>query len=289
MRKNQKHHYLPIFYLSRWTSAADHKLQCFQRINGRIVTSRLAPKHTAYERGLNSLSHTSDPAIRDMLEEKFFSGVIDSQAAPAIKIVADGKGVGLMAEHAVRIAMFMLSIRARHPEAMRSIREVGTQLLTNELNRDPAEYDAIRAETDPSTLLAYMRDVQPFQLENFAMMRLPTLVTNERLVMRAGEMLWRVIDCSKARVDLLLGDRPCLIEGNWYADGPCVIVFPISPTVLLVLGTDRKLLDRATRGRPTELVKRVNKYLVQQSWKRVFAIDTLHLPLIEKYLDRGRT
>jgi hypothetical protein len=281
----KNHHYVPVFYLERWTSAINHRVVQHRRVyDGRVVTSRRAPDGTACQRGLNSLvGGTAEN--REIIETAFMSSAIDNSAAPAIQQLLETKGIGLKADTVAPLIYFLLSLRVRHPEAVKTIRTEGARILLDELARDPSAYDALRSESDPPDLVTFMRDMLPLQFENFGILRLPMLMTDERLVKRMASMHWRVVDCTKASVDLLTSDRPCYLEGNLLDENrPTLIAFPASPRLLLLLSTHRELNYKASRGNVTSVVKRFNKLMVQSAFRYVYATGAHHLPLIEKWL-----
>src|ERR1700730_3929286 len=55
MSEPRDHHYVPVFYLSRWADA-DGTLSVYAREGGRIVVSRRNPRSTGFERELYSLA-----------------------------------------------------------------------------------------------------------------------------------------------------------------------------------------------------------------------------------------
>jgi hypothetical protein len=145
--KERKHHYIPIFYLSRWASPSDHRLAYFKRERGKLIADRISPKNTGYERGLNSLAATQEVTKREVLEDKIFSGVIDSHAAPAIAKLVERKGRGIDATTGLHIVHFLLSLRVRHPDSIAFFRGKGTQIFMDELAKDPEEYDRLKGSS----------------------------------------------------------------------------------------------------------------------------------------------
>jgi hypothetical protein len=282
MSEPNKHHFLPIFYLSRWASEKDRLLTYFQRHMGKVVESRISTKNTGYEYHLYALN-TKKPENRQLIEKEFMSRVIDDRAAPALAFLIERKGRDLTTEHALPIIHFLLSIRARHPEAIKLVRESGHDLLQKELRRDADQWQAIKGETDPDRFEDYFREKYPERYANFGILRLPELIVCEELSKRLGIMRWRVVDVSTAKLDLLTCDRPFYISGN-LRHGDFLSVFPADPRTLLVIASDERFVDQATRGSLLETVKRVNKQLVIEANQRVYTTGSHHAPLVEKHL-----
>jgi len=71
------HHYLAIFYLSRW-AGEDEKMCRFSRSFGeKVVQKRVSPKGTAFEEHLYSMRAPEGPPIPDM--EQDFMSQLDSE------------------------------------------------------------------------------------------------------------------------------------------------------------------------------------------------------------------
>ena len=282
MSEPNKHHFLPIFYLSRWVGEEDSLVTYYQRYAGKIVESRISPKHTGYERHLYALN-TKKLENRQLIEKEFMSRVIDDRAAPALAALIQGRGRNLTTEHALPIIHFLLSLRARHPEAIKLVREAGREELLAELRRDADEWQRIKSESDPETYEDFFRLQYPERYENFGILRLPGLIVSEELSLQLGSMRWRILDVSTAKLDLLTCDRPFYISGN-LKQGDFLSVFPADPETLLVIASDDKFADHITRGGILETVKRVNKQLAIAANQRVYATGSHHTPLVVKYL-----
>ena len=69
-KEGDKHHYIPKFYLERWT-AKDGRLCEFSRPHKSVVATRKHTDATGYLRGLNTFG-ALPPAIADFLEHRFF-------------------------------------------------------------------------------------------------------------------------------------------------------------------------------------------------------------------------
>lgn len=82
------HHYLPIFYLSRWVGA-DGKVCRFSRPYGeKVVTKRVAPKGTAFEEYLYSARMPDGPP--NLAMGKGFRARMVSEAADALALLEQG-------------------------------------------------------------------------------------------------------------------------------------------------------------------------------------------------------
>ena len=76
--KGQKHHYVPVFYLSQWAGPDGRLCEFCRRYRG-IEARPTFPDGTGYLRGLNTFSRLP-PRLADFLENSFFQKV-DNDAA----------------------------------------------------------------------------------------------------------------------------------------------------------------------------------------------------------------
>src|SRR5262245_57659585 len=88
MNEPVNHHYIPIFYLSRWVGE-DGRLCRFSRPNGNVVRAkRVVPKGTGFEPEL----YTSKglPPEKAQAMEKHFMAKLDNMAADALALLEAG-------------------------------------------------------------------------------------------------------------------------------------------------------------------------------------------------------
>lgn len=82
------HHYLAVFYLSRW-AGEDGKICRFSRPYGdKVVSKRVPPQGTAFEKHLYSMHASDGPPKADM--ESGFMSHLDSEAADALELLEKG-------------------------------------------------------------------------------------------------------------------------------------------------------------------------------------------------------
>jgi uncharacterized protein DUF4238 len=274
-------HYVPQFLLSRWCDRRG-KLTVYARRQGRVVTSELSPRSTAFEPDLYSYEGVS-AENRHAIEANFMTPHIDTPAASIVQKIVDGGLTGLTTDERSHFTRFVLSLRARHPDAVAMARTEGGLQLTASLARDPEEYLAARAPSSPPTFPEWTEKHAPGLIENFGMSVLTGVITDDKTGERVFRMPWWTYDVRDASTDLLISDRPCLLEGN-ALEGECVIVFPLSPTVVFFISNDERRTRALRATGPTPLVETINRASIGYAARRVYGTGKHHLPLFEKYL-----
>jgi hypothetical protein len=124
------------------------------------------------------------------------------------------------------LTRYALSLIGRHPDAVSHAKKLGREMATAALLRDAKEYEAVRQQSSPSTLIEWVdKHVAPL-IPNFGLHNLPSVIADLNLVERVFRMSWWVHDVRHASTDLLLSDRACILEGN-ARDGECTIALPV--------------------------------------------------------------
>jgi hypothetical protein len=285
MTDNQDHHYVPQFLLRGWCN--EHgKLTVYSRRQGRVVTSERTPRATAFETNLYAYDEVPSEK-RHAIENEFMTRKIDTPAACIVEKILSGGFTTLTIDERSDFTRFVLSLRARHPDAVAAARVHGSEALVAALARDPEEYMAIKEESSPKSLTEWVCQKAPSLIPNFGISVVPAVIVDPKTGERVFKMPWWTHDVRGANTDLLLSDRPCILEGN-ALEGDCVIVLPLSPTMLFFI-SNRPAQVQFLRAMPmTDLVKMINKASVTYAADRVYGAGKHHLPLVEKYL-RGRS
>ena len=279
MSDKQDHHYIPQFLLRGWCNQSG-RLTVYSRQQKRIATSTLNPRSTAFEPNLYTYEQVP-PEKRNAIENDFM-GRIDAAAALIVQKMLNGGLPNLAVEERSDFTRFLLSLRARHPDAVALMKVKGQEGLIAALERDPEEYEAARGRSSAATLAEWTRQNAPSLIQNFGVSLVPGVIIDDRTGAHVFNMPWWTHDLRDANTDLLLSDRPCLLEGDAIA-GQCVIALPLSP-VTLFLACNRRPQMQVLRSMPvTRLVKTINRASVGYAASRIYSTGAHHLPLIKKY------
>ena len=138
MTQSQRHHYIPIFYLSKWAGSAGY-VTCCQWVRGELVSLQLNPTLTGVQRHLYRLDHVP-PDVR-LAFEKFVTADVDSRASAVLrKITTDGVDE-LTPEERLTWAQFLVSLPIRNPEAVADIKKTSSaQAFENAYKLAAAQY-----------------------------------------------------------------------------------------------------------------------------------------------------
>jgi hypothetical protein len=146
--KHPKHHYIPVFYLNKWTDA-NARLVEFSRPYGKTVTPRwTSPDGTGYVRGLNTLPNL--PASDAARFETVVLQNVDSLAATAFqKLLSDNKTLWTPKPRSAW-TRFLLSILLRNPEAIARAVRYMERAVGPGADESRKLYEAVKGLHDPS-------------------------------------------------------------------------------------------------------------------------------------------
>lgn len=281
MNSPHRHHYLPQFLLRNW-SGSDGKLTAFGRVNGEISISRLNPRSTGFEPDLYTFRGV--PAGKDVaIETKFMASVIDGRAAPVLRRILCGNVGALNPVERLSFCRFLLSLGARHPDAVATAKATAAQQLRETLTD---ALDSLSTDVPTCNRLTEFEWIErnaPDFPANLGLSYIPSIIFDRRLCARVCGAHWRVYDFISSSTDLVLSDRPLLRWGS-LAEGPFLIVLPVSPRMLFLSFNDIRRLKPFWRESHNRIVKEINKISALSAKSRIFASGAHHRPLAEKYL-----
>lgn len=275
------------FYLKRW-AGLDGKVAVYARRGGRVVVSRLNPRSAGFEPELYSLEKV-EPTRRQAVEKEFFGRMIDDRAAVPLDAIVTRGELALTPENRVIVSHFLMSLRARHPDAVKRAKEDGPGELRRHLERNPEQYERLRSPEDPATLAAAAEKYLPTKVADFGINVLQAVISHPYVGERLFTGVWAVVDFTfdAEPTTLLTGDRPCLLEGNLAASGSYAVVLAISPTQLLTV-CDSDSTQRRLRQLPGNvLFDQVNRRVISQAARYVYGVDDRHMVLVDDLLARA--
>jgi hypothetical protein len=280
------HHYLPVFYLKQWANA-NGRIVRYHRPYREVVLGQIAPSNTGYEPYLYTLEGYP-PAARQAIEKEFMGPVVDGPAAEALRILIERDKYKLTQKPRSDWTRYLMSLRLRNPEMMADINHEARSHLSRELSRNPKEYEAVKRDSDPATLLELVERNAPVILDNFGKSLLPALIDNQKIGQAIFDMSWWVVDFFSSAVSLLTSDRPFVMTAALKADR-CVIALPLGPRHAFFAARHNHLIT-GTLGKKgvTGVAKALNESIVTQAIKHVYGADRFHLRFVEKRLGSGQ-
>jgi hypothetical protein len=279
MSQPYDHHFIPVFYLKRWTDKG--LLYEFKKVcTGRIVNRRVGPKGTGFERHLYTFDDLPGETAQ-WLEAAFLKGT-DHLASQALQKLLAGDHSPWSVELRSAWSRFVFQLLMRHPHPFSEIRAAATE---NWLRADAdthREYERLRTPDMPATFDGYI-DQQPELAARMRVDLIKSALDNDRLGVRINKLMWEVIDVSNARYPLLTSDWP--LE-NRLGSPNRFVPLPISPRHLFI-GAHEPATIRALRSqRVDDLVRTVNRYVVTRARLYVYASDTSQRRFIENWMSR---
>lgn len=280
-----KHHYLPVFYLERWTGD-DGRLFRYYRPHCDAVASPITPLNTGFEDGLYTLDGAA-PGQRQVVETQFMAPGVDSPAAVALEKMITGGPPSLTGDERVEFTRFVLSLEYRGPQALKEMETLAGDIVRQNLDvADDEEYRALRKPGDPETLHEWALTNVPEMLANAHKRWLPGIIDNAEVGQHVVNMPWAVINVSGSKHTLLTADRPLYRELG--LDNPQAIwALPLSPTYLFAAANTEQTLRSLVAAKPEGVVRFMNDALVRYAVRYVYGDSPRHLAFVGRRLRRA--
>jgi Protein of unknown function (DUF4238) len=276
VKKGEKHHYIPVFYLKQWRGP-DGRLCEYSRPYDIVKPRRVHPDGTGYVRGLYAIDGLP-PEMANVIETKLLKPA-DGLAADALSAFVDDRPFAKPAQMRTSWSRFVLSLMLRYPE---SIDEMKRQLREN-VGRVYAE---TRKETDPPTFTEYEAAHGTDELARLHGKLLLDLMQDSRMGRLIFGMHWGIIKFSRYGHSLLTSDRP--ITTNAFPISANHLCLPIGPQRMF-FACDTEQAEREFQQLDPEGIMRViNDRTARQAVNFVYGTDDRQLRFVENRLRRAR-
>ena len=271
----RKHHYKPVFFLSRW-AGRDGRLCEMRLINGKVVPKRKYPQNTGCIKDLYRTDGVPTEISQD-LETKFMAS-LDTKAARALSKISSAAALDI--EERAAWARFLLSMLYRNRECVEFIKAHMADVWREATAALEEDWAARRRPDEHRTLAEVTAARQPGAAETSASNILADIIGNHRAVPDIVRMNWGKINLSGSKIPLLTSDRPLAFVA--LSDPNAYIALPIGPYDLFVAAFD----DRFDRPRvdATDTAWRVNKDVVSNGRQFVWGIDDGQIDFVRTYI-----
>lgn len=192
MSEPRDHHFIPAFYLSRWTGA-NGKLVEYSLKNDKLIAKPVGPRAAGFETDLYEFADLP-PEQREYLETVFFN-YLDRTAADALDIHI-GNGLPWTNELINAWSRFVFGVHFRHPHAMPELRAAAKAIWDGSAAAFQSEWEKIKPPEAPATLDEYLATVDPFTAAKMRVNLIIKNFDNETLITHMNKMQWAVIDAS---------------------------------------------------------------------------------------------
>ena len=188
------------------------------------------------ENHLYSARHVRDRAKY----EKAFSAIEAEAAKSLSKIRAPGR-LFLNENEVHAWAIFLLAQRARTPDKISWAEQQTRKLFKDILGRPDPEFSAVKPDQKFETLLAYMNENRRDIAENFHLDATMKIIHKKENLQPLVRMNWFVR--RSYGKPIILSDNPLVLIGSLH-HGECVMVLPISPSVVFFATTNSELKSK---------------------------------------------
>jgi hypothetical protein len=274
-REDEKHHYLPVFYLKQW-SGADGRLCEYSRPYDVVKPRRVHPDGTGYVRGLYKIEGLP-PETMNVIETKFLKPA-DGLASDTLAALVRDQPFAKLGQMRASWVRFVLSLMIRYPEAIEAMKR---QLRQNVQK----VYLETKKATDPPTFEEYEAIHGMDEMARLHGKLLMDLMQDSRMGRLLFSMHWGVISFTKYNHTLLTSDRPVISN-----------VFPIDANhVCLPIGPDRMFFacesqfaeQKMLKIDPRQIMRVMNDENARRAFKYAYGKDDTQLRFVQNRFGRG--
>lgn len=182
-------------------------------------------------------------------------------------------------------ARFVLSMVMRSPEEVAAFKASYTELIMTPQQEYQSKYAAMRQNSDPALFEDWMTQYDPTNVERSAMFAITTFIEHPRVLDLLRRMHWVIIDTSSVKRRLMTSDRPVMLtQGMLQYAGHYAL--PISPTRLFLAVTNIDFARQFASLPRSRVVREINKLVVGQARKYVYALDGNHLSEVRREMGK---
>lgn len=284
LRDPSKHHYIPEFYLKRWTGSDGRLERYTQPVVGKIAVRRVYPSEAGFERNLYD-SPGEGERRRQWLETRLFQ-LVDSRASRVLtKLNLDPVPV-LSVDEMSYWSIFIRSLHHRTPDRMREFKQRGHAEWLRVMREAEAEYPRLKEDTDPPTFEEYRALHTREQVDRLILRVLPSILLSERVGIFLNEMHKRYFILPPELPYLLVSDRPLAMTNGLQIQGGHYAI-ALAPRRLLIAAYERSTLEHASDMKLKDLVVEMNRWVVGQARYFVGASDKTQDRFIRNRFGRG--
>jgi Protein of unknown function (DUF4238) len=201
------HHYVPVFYLSRWEGSDGYLCRFSRPYGDEVKAKRVVPRGTAFEPRLYE-THGLPPEQAQTMERDFMAK-LDSDAAEALALLEAGLPEKEWTS-ATRNSWsrFLVAQMLRTPRDIAQLKSSVGQEWNKSAQKFRESYDASRSANDPATFDEYMAQQNPAHADEFDLNIARMLMEHTKICHLLNEMHWCVLNVPQDCYPLLTSDHP---------------------------------------------------------------------------------
>lgn len=258
MSAPKDHHYLPKWFLRRWST--DDVVWEFRRVgpHGKLMRRQSYPAGTGYLSHLYS-SPDLPPELAATIERDFLQKV-DDRGAKALQSMEAGRPYG--SRERDTLVEFLCSMLHRSPGRIRYLE----QRLASDLSGN-----------------ALFQGVPKNYFRHYALEVFLQLVQSDSMRDRLEKLSPYVVNIGRGGFELMTSDRPLIVSDGLH-HREAFVAMPIGPAQLLFLAEQQSVARRFASQTARQLSRAVNDVIVRQAENLVISRSGRQTTFIERRL-----
>jgi len=280
------HHFLPQFYLRRWTGHDGRLCRYSKPYGDLIVPKRVYPKSTGGRNQLYTLSNA--PAGRTQRIESGFMQPVDTLASDALRMLEHGDP-RLLRDPKYRSAWsrFIMSLMRRRPEDISRLQQAVGEEWARRMPELARKYEEMRSQTDPPTFQEYLDERNIDDMRDWALQTGCRLIDHRRIGDILNNMRWFIKSIRSGDDQYLTSERPVLMIDELNSS-EAFVMLPIGPTRLFVAVHSVEMQQRIEAVEPEQHIRSVNGMAVARAMECVYGQDDSLRDFVQEHFGTRR-
>lgn len=276
----RKHHFAPVFYLSRW-AGRDGEIEQFHKPYLSVVkVRRLPPSATGFKEDLYTLPGLA-PDLAQQVESGFMQ-TVDSRAAEVLASMEAGYEP-VTSEARSDWTRFLLSLQLRTPSDIVGIKARVQSDWGVTVPQIQERYGELRDEGDPLTFEEFVEARDPRVVERAAVKLATVLMDHEGVGRRINNMVWEIIEVRASNLALLTSDR-AVDQVLGLGDAKAFLTLPLGPNKLFIAANRKSIIEGLAAAKARDLVMHRNRSTVKLARDYVWAQDRAQSDFIRRFM-----
>lgn len=255
--------------LSGWVDSVTNELLRYtEPYPGKIMVKSVGTAAAGFEKQLYALPGVADEH-RQVLETDFLQR-IDSDAATAYALLIAGKIKELTNQQRISWVRFILLMLFRTPRNLAAYKIGFEGAWRQPVASVTARYDKMWKLGYPKTAEEFIDKQMPGLVDHFVMREFPRVAQNGPLGQHLLRMNWNVLRVREK--SFLISDEPVVMQSGLAIPGGH-LALPLSADSMFLATFDKPTFETIKKIKPANIVKTMNKLLVQRASSFVGARD----------------
>lgn len=266
------HHYIPQFYIKSWQNSKGDVFS-YARVRDKVTCQPKSPKSICSQKNLYTLQYEASQSPY-IVETDFYSKVVDDPAAKVFHVLLNDSADCLNDEERWSWSRFVISLYSRSPDFVRSLKQEGVNILSEQILKHGWKYDSEIKPRDLEEAAALINMYEPGFAEDNILLHSIVKFDESKHIQSFLGLNWGCINYTSDTYSLITCDAPITIDICDRLRNAKTWILPISPNRVFVATENSDViptLSRAVELEANKCVKSLNQLTAMRAKRFVIS------------------